>query len=309
MPWVNQVKGLFEGYLGGQALGGAIADLLFGEASPSGKLAETFPKKLSHNPSFLNFPGEADRVEYREGIFVGYRYYDMKDIEPLFPFGYGLSYTEFEYSDLYISKKEIKDTDTVTVSVNVKNVGKSDGKEIVQLYIKDVVSSVIRPNKELRSFEKIELVPGEEKIVTFTLDKRAFAYYDVDLKDWHVETGEFEILVGKSSKEIVLQDTIHVVSTINLQKPIHRNTLMGDLLSDSILAPLAEELLAEANKYNPLAAMSEGEGDMAGMLKASMKYMPLRGLINFCQGAFTEEMLSELIWKLNNGAQQFAKKE
>ncbi|PKG21902.1 glycoside hydrolase family 3 C-terminal domain-containing protein [Niallia nealsonii] len=305
MPWVDQVKGLFEGYLGGQALGGAIADLLFGEVSPSGKLAETFPKKLSHNPSFLNFPGEGDKVEYREGIFVGYRYYDTKDIEPLFPFGYGLSYTEFEYSDLFISKKEINDTDTVTVSVNVKNAGKLVGKEIVQIYVKDVASSVIRPNKELRGFEKLELQPGEEKTVTFTLDKRAFAYYNADLKDWHVETGEFLILVGKSSKEIVLQETIHVHSIITLHKVVHRNTLMGDLLSDSILAPLAKELLAEANKYNPLAIMAEGEGEMAGMLKASMKYMPLRGLINFGQGAFTEEMLSELIQKLNEEAKQY----
>ncbi|WP_160720436.1 glycoside hydrolase family 3 C-terminal domain-containing protein [Bacillus sp. USDA818B3_A] len=300
MPWVDQVKGLFEGYLGGQALGGAIADLLFGEVSPSGKLAETFPKKLAHNPSFLNFPGEGDRVEYREGIFVGYRYYDTKGIEPLFPFGYGLSYTEFEYRDLYISKKEINDTDTVTVNVTIKNVGNFVGKEIVQLYVRDVASSVIRPNKELKGLEKIELQPGEEKTVTFTLDKRAFAYYNVDIKDFHVETGEFEILIGKSSKEIILKETIHVHSTITLQKEIHRNTLMGDLLSDPILAPLATELLTEANKYNPLAASAEGDGDMARMLKASMRYMPLRGLINFCEGAFTEEMLSELIQKLND---------
>ena len=144
-------------------MGGAIADLLFGDANPSGKLAETFPKELSHNPSYLNFPGEEDRVEYREGIFVGYRYYDKKNIETLFPFGYGLSYTTFEYSNLNISKKEILDTETVTVSVKVKNIGEMTGKEVVQLYIRDIESSVIRPEKELKGFEKIELKPGEEK--------------------------------------------------------------------------------------------------------------------------------------------------
>ncbi|CAH2713138.1 Thermostable beta-glucosidase B [Neobacillus rhizosphaerae] len=130
--------------------------------------------------------------------FVGYRYYDKKNIKPLFPFGYGLSYTNFEYSNLSISKKEIQDVETVTVSVNVKNTGGVAGKETVQLYIKDLESSVIRPEKELKGFEKVQLQPDEEKTVTFTLDKRAFAYYDVELKDWHVETGEFEILIGKS---------------------------------------------------------------------------------------------------------------
>ena len=200
MPWLDKAKGVLEANLAGQTMGGAIADLLFGDANPSGKLSETFPKELSHNPSYLNFPGEGDKVEYREGIFVGYRYYDKKNLEPLFPFGYGLSYTTFEYSNLNISKNEILDTETVTVSVKVKNIGEITGKEVVQLYIRDIESSVIRPEKELKGFEKIELKPGEEKTVVFELDKRAFAYYNVDIGDWHVETGEFEILIGKSSR-------------------------------------------------------------------------------------------------------------
>lgn len=134
MPWIDRVKGLLEGYLGGQALGGAVADLLFGDANPSGKLAETFPKKLSHSPAFLNFPGEGDNVEYKEGIFVGYRYYEKKELEPLFPFGFGLSYSTFEYSNLTVSQKAIKDSDTLTVTVNVKNTSNVAGQEIVQLY-------------------------------------------------------------------------------------------------------------------------------------------------------------------------------
>ena len=148
MPWKDRVKGILEGYLGGQAGGGAVADLLFGAANPCGKLAETFPQTLAHNPSSLNFPGEGDRVDYREGLFVGYRYYDAKEIEPLFPFGYGLSYTTFEYTGMAVDKKELTDADTVTVTVKVKNTGTVAGKEIVQLYVRDVESRVIRPVKE-----------------------------------------------------------------------------------------------------------------------------------------------------------------
>ncbi|REE66653.1 beta-glucosidase [Paenibacillus taihuensis] len=149
MPWLPHAKAVLEGYLGGQALGGAFADLLFGDVNPSGKLAETFPQKLSHNPSHLNIPGHDDRVEYKEGVFVGYRYYDMKEIEPLFPFRYGLSYTQFEYSDLAVSRKSLKDTETVEVRVTVRNTGAAHGKEIVQLYVRDVESNVARPQQEL----------------------------------------------------------------------------------------------------------------------------------------------------------------
>ncbi|HFK1393455.1 TPA: glycoside hydrolase family 3 C-terminal domain-containing protein [Bacillus mobilis] len=300
MPWIGKVKGILEGYLGGQALGGAIADILFGDANPSGKLAETFPKVLSDNPSYLNFPGEGDIVEYKEGVFVGYRYYDKKKIEPLFPFGFGLSYTNFEYSNISIDKKEIKDTDTVSVRVNVKNTGSIAGKEIVQLYIKDVESSMIRPEKELKGFEKVELQPGEEKTVSFTLNKRSFAYYNVEWKDWHVETGEFEILVGKSSKEIVLHDSIFVQSTTIIRKPVHRNTLLGEIFMDPILAPIAKELMEKALKDSPFSSMAEGDSDASEMMEAMLNYMPLRALVNFSAGAFTEEMLGEIIELLND---------
>ncbi|UYX55257.1 glycoside hydrolase family 3 C-terminal domain-containing protein [Bacillus thuringiensis] len=300
MPWIGKVKGILEGYLGGQALGGAIADLLFGDVNPSGKLAETFPKVLSDNPSYLNFPGEGDKVEYKEGVFVGYRYYDVKNIEPLFPFGFGLSYTNFEYSNLSINKKEITDTDTVSISVNVKNTGSTAGKEVVQLYIKDVESSMIRPEKELKGFEKVELQPGEEKTVSFTLNKRSFAYYNVELKDWHVETGEFEILVGKSSREIILHNSMYVQSTTIIRKPVHRNTLLGDIFTDPILAPIAKGLMEKALKDSPFGSMTGGDSDVSEMMDAMLNYMPLRALVNFSAGAFTEEMLSEIIGLLND---------
>ncbi len=214
-PWNEKAKGILETWLIGQAGGGAIADILFGNVNPSGKLAETLPIKLSDNPSYLNFPGKKGKVKYQEGIFVGYRYYDKKEMDVLYPFGYGLSYTTFEYSNLQISKKEMMDTDTLEVKVKVKNTGKIFGKEIVQLYVKDIECREIRPEKELKAFSKVILNPKEEKEVTFTLSQRDFAYYEEDINDWYVETGDFEILVGKSSREICLKDIVHITSNLN----------------------------------------------------------------------------------------------
>lgn len=299
MPWLDKAKGLLEAYLGGQALGGAIADLLFGDANPSGKLAETFPKKLSDNPSYLFFPGEGDRVEYREGIFVGYRYYDTKQVEPLFPFGFGLSYTTFEYSNLTVSAERVKDTESLTVSVDVRNTGAVAGKEVVQLYVRDVESGVQRPDKELKGFHKVELQPGEQKTVVFTLDKRAFAYYNVELADWLVETGAFDILIGKSSRDIVLSAKVWVDSTVELPFRVHRNTTVGDLLANPKVAPLAKELLAKASQGSPFAGADE-DGEGAEMMAAMMRYMPLRALSNFSGGAFTEDMLQAMIQQLND---------
>nr|WP_138494541.1 glycoside hydrolase family 3 C-terminal domain-containing protein [Paenibacillus pinistramenti] len=300
MPWIDRVKGLIEGYLGGQALGGAAADLLFGDANPCGKLAETFPKTLSDNPSYLFFPGEGDKVEYREGIFVGYRYYDTKQVEPMFPFGHGLSYTRFEYSGISVNKQAFNDTESVEVKLTVKNTGAVPGKEIVQLYVKDIHSTAARPDKELKGFVKVDLQPGEEQSVAFTLDKRAFAYYNTDLKDWQVESGEFELLVGASSKDIRLSERVTVTSTVSIRQKIDRNTTVGDLLSDPVLRPAAAELLAKANENNPLASLPADGGDASEMMAAMMKYMPLRALSNFSAGHFTEEMLGKMIEHLNH---------
>jgi beta-glucosidase len=296
IPWIDKVKGLLESYLGGQAGGGAVADILFGEVNPSGKLAETFPKKLSHNPSYLNFPGEGNKVEYREGVFVGYRYYDKKEIEPLFPFGYGLSYTTFEYTDIIVDKKEITDKETIEVKVKVKNTGKVKGKEIVQLYVRDVESKVNRPEKELKGFEKIELAPGEEKTVTFKLDKRSFAYYNTEIRDWYVESGEFEILVGKSSKEIELKETVKVNSTVTIKKKYDRNSLIRDLLEDpeteKIIIDLIDSILEKIKEPG------KEKEEVNDVIKWIMD-MPLRGLVSFSKGYFTDEMLQKLLEVLN----------
>ena len=299
MPWAGKVKAILETYLGGQAWGGAVADVLFGVVSPSGKLPETFPKKLSDNPSYINFPGEDDRVEYREGIFVGYRYYDKKEMEVLFPFGHGLSYTIFEYSDLRMDKKKITDRDILRVSVKVKNTGKMPGKEVVQLYVRDVESSVIRPEKELKAFEKVDLKPGEEKEIVFTLDKRAFAYYNVDIKDWYVESGDFEILIGRSSRDIVLKDTVHVESTVPVRKRFHRNSTIGDVMSDPSAREIFSSFMQGILKKLPLFAGAEG-GIIQEFAEIA-KYMPLRNLISFSGGVIAEEMLDTLIQKINLG--------
>ncbi|HOM74636.1 MAG TPA: glycoside hydrolase family 3 C-terminal domain-containing protein [Fervidobacterium sp.] len=297
MPWVNSVKGILESYLGGQASGGAVADILFGVVNPSGKLAETFPKKLSDNPSYLNFPGEGDRVEYREGIFVGYRYYDKKQMEPLFPFGHGLSYTTFEYSNMWVSRKEMNDDETVEVRVKVKNTGNVKGKEVVQLYVRDCESTVNRPEKELKGFEKVELEPGEEKIVSFILDKRAFAYYNVELKDWYVESGEFEILVGKSSRDIILREKIIVNSTVQLKKRFHRNSYIGDIVDDPRGYQIVMDLIEKMRQAGKIS--ENDEKALKDIFQGWLRYQPIRAAVNFGGGYMTEEMLDNILKTLN----------
>ena len=213
MPWIDEVDAILEGYLGGQAGAGAIVDILVGNVNPSGKLAETFPIHLQDNPSYDQFPGGPATVEYRESIYIGYRYYDSAQQDVLFPFGFGLSYTSFEYSDLQLSAANVKDSDSLTVTFKVKNTGKVAGQEIVQLYVRDVESTAFRPEKELKGFAKVSLAAGEETAVSIELDKRAFAYYNPVLGDWCVESGAFDILIGASSQDIRLQNTVTVEST------------------------------------------------------------------------------------------------
>ncbi|MCV4231441.1 glycoside hydrolase family 3 C-terminal domain-containing protein [Virgibacillus sp. LDC1] len=295
MPWLGEAKAVLEAYLGGQALGGAIADILFGDANPSGKLAETFPVALSDNPSYLFFPGEGDRVEYREGLFVGYRYYDSKKLNPLFPFGHGLSYTTFEYSKLTVDKKQLKDTEKLSVSVDVKNTGTQAGKEIVQLYVHDRESSVIRPDQELKGFHKVELAPGEAKTITFELDHRSFAYYDIELKDWVVESGEFEIRIGKSSRDIELTEIVELQSTTERQIVFHRNSTVSDLKKTAKGAAFVEDFIGKL----PFASAIEDKSH-AEMFRAFLDAMPLRGLLSFSGGKTTEKQLSDLIDFLNS---------
>ena len=224
MPWADKVPAILNMFLTGQAGGSAVCDILFGDVNPSGKLSETYPLALEDNSSYNYFPGTTVSVEHRESIYVGYKYYDTAEKDVAFPFGFGLSYTTFEYSDLKVSADKIKDTDTVTVSFKVKNTGDVDGAEVAQLYVNDVESTIYRPVKELRGFKKVFLKAGEEKEVEITLDKRAFAYYNVNINDWHVESGDFRILVGASSRDIKLDATIYVESTVDAEIPDYKAT-------------------------------------------------------------------------------------
>lgn len=200
MPWIDEVAGLVEAYYMGQEGGHALAEILIGKANPSGKLSMTFPKKLSDTPAFINYPGSRD-VVYGEGIFVGYRYYDKRDVDPLFPFGHGLSYTSFKYGELK-APGSFKQGETVTASINIENNGAYDGKEVLQLYVSDPACSVARPLRELKAFKKVEIKKGESQSVQFSLDPRAFSFYDPYKKKWVAEPGEFELQVGSSSRDI-----------------------------------------------------------------------------------------------------------
>lgn len=219
MPWVDKPAAILEAYLGGEAIGEASARILYGEANPCGHLAESFPVQLSDNPSYLYYFGEGDRVEYREGVFIGYRYYSTKKMKTLFPFGHGLSYTGFEYSGLTLDKSEMADTDCLKVSVNVKNTGSVSGKALVQLYVCPPGREIIRPIRELKGFEKVELAPGEVKTVEFELTKRAFAHWGKEFADWRVESGEYRIQICENAENVILEAPVKINST-QLLRPI-----------------------------------------------------------------------------------------
>jgi len=334
MPWVNDVSSILEGYLGGQAGAGGIADILYGVVNPSGRLAETFPIQLADNPSQAYFPGGPATVEYRESIYVGYRYYDTVKQAVLFPFGYGLSYTSFAYDHLKIFKAQDEDG-TVTIQLTVKNTGKTRGKETVQVYVRDVESTPFRPEKELKGFAKVDLKPGEECEVSIELDRRAFAFYDVEQRDWLVEAGEFDILVGASSQDIRLIGSLQLASTqkasaVDKEKlATYYNFSKGALVSqrdfEALLGhPLPPNQIPEKGSYTlntPIDDMSDswigrrlfkvlekqmskmvvGQEDTptALMMMTVLHEMPLRSMLMTEDGPFTREILEALLEMIN----------
>jgi len=277
-------------------------DVLFGDVNPCGRLPESFPLRLEDNPSFPWYGGEKDIVEYREGVFVGYRWYDKKSLPVLFPFGYGLSYSNFTYQNLRLSASQLKDTNTLTVQVDVTNTGKAFGKEVVQLYVADRASTAIRPVRELKGFEKVALAPGETKAVTFTLDKRAFAYWNTTLHDWHVETGAFGIQIGKSSRDIVLEADVNVLSTVEIAEKITLNSIFLDLMADPKTAPVLQpliDMMAEAFGSHTSAGQQESDAISADMMQAMIGYTPIRSMLSFAGGRITYDDLVAMVEKLN----------
>ncbi|MEG0741564.1 MAG: glycoside hydrolase family 3 C-terminal domain-containing protein [Clostridia bacterium] len=300
MPWLGKVGAVVEAYLGGQAIGGATKDLLFGDVNPCGRLPESFPLKLEHNPSYLTYGGEKDRAVYSEGVFVGYRYYDKKCMELLFPFGYGLSYTTFAYANLKLSAKQIKDTESLTVSVDVTNTGERAGKEVVQLYVGDRESTVFRPVRELKGIRKIFLAPGETQSLTFTLDKRAFAYWCEQIHDWHVETGAFAIEIGHSSRDIALSADVLVESTVALPETFTMDSIFMDLLKNE-KAKLVLKPLMDAMMQNLGVGVAKNDDDAsksaisADMMQAMIMYSPLRAMLSFAPGQVTYDQLAGMV--------------
>lgn len=309
MPWLDKVAGVLQMYLAGQASGGAAVNLLFGDATPCGKLAETFPLHLEDNPSYLNFPGNREKVCYQEGVFIGYRYYDKKKMDVLFPFGYGLSYTDFTYSNMKVTVNGknaadvdvIKETDEIVVSADITNTGNYDGAEIVQLYIKNPVVYEIRPEKELRDFAKVFLKAGETKTVTFTLNARAFSYYETRIHDWYAESGDYEILLASSSRDIRLQDTVSITGSKKIPFVADYVTTCEDVELFAKDGSALDEMLrgsgfAEATDHDGDDSMGSGTADM---MKAMFTGTPLHSILSFSSEELTYEDIQDTIRKLN----------
>lgn len=296
MPWADKVGGILEMYLGGQAVGGATVDLLFGAVSPSGKLAETFPMHLEDNPSYLNFPGNGDQVEYREGIYVGYRWYDTRKMPVRWAFGHGLSYTQFEYSNLRVNKEKIAQGEGVRVAIDVKNVGHMGAKEVVQLYVHSAHDGAARPEQELKGFEKVYIAPGKTETVEFELNPRAFAYYESAIRDWYVEGGAYEIRIGASSRDVRAAKTIEIEAGKPIPVRVTMDTTFGDLMkipgSQPILQPVMGGMMAQ------FGGVPEDDS-MSGMMDAMVGFMPLHALKSFGGGQVSDKMLEEMIAALN----------
>ena len=319
MPWNDGVAAILNSYLGGQAGAGAVADIISGAVNPSGKLPETYPMFYADTPAKNNFPGNPASVEYRESIYIGYRYYEKAKKAVRYPFGYGLSYTTFEYSDIKVSDKSIKDTDTLTVTVKVKNTGAVPGYEIVQLYVADKESTIYRPEKELKGFRKIWLNPDEEKEVVFELSKRAFAFYNVNINDWCVESGDFDILVGASSADIRLSATVNVtaeaveIPDYSAVAPLYYTGDVQNVPDEQFIAVLGRELppstydpnrkLTIQDTFESCAHTKNGARFYkllttvvpAGFAQAIALQTPFRDFISMSGGVMSEDMADGLV--------------
>ncbi|MCM1088668.1 MAG: glycoside hydrolase family 3 C-terminal domain-containing protein [Muribaculaceae bacterium] len=302
-PWADKVAAVLEMYLGGQGVGEATDQLLYGEVNPSGRLAETFPIRLEDNPSYLNFPGDGDNVDYAEGIYVGYRYYDTKKMPVRWAFGHGLSYTAYEYSNLKMPAEALNDDGSVKVTVDVKNTGSMAGKEVVQLYVSDKNGTAGRPAKELKGFAKVALAVGETKTVEFTLTARDLSFYHEGLGDWYAPAGTYEVLVGHASDEIALRGEL----TFETKKlpPMYVNgaTTMGQLMKHPVTAPVVEQMMKGMQGAMPAQdADAQSAADALGtgmeMMEAMITGMPLKSIASFA-GAEVAEKIEEMMVTLN----------
>jgi len=303
--WIDDVAAVLESWMMGQAGGAAIADVLYGRVNPCGKLAETFPHKLSDTPAHINWPGEAGEVRYGEGLFIGYRYYDAKEMPVLFPFGYGLSYTTFAYDNPTVSAQSFKDVDGLTITVDITNTGRVAGKEIVQVYVHDQKSGLARPPKELKGFAKVELQPGETKTVSIPLDFRAFAYYHPKYKQWITEDGDFDLLIGASATDIRQTLTVTLESTLSLPCLIDKESTIREWMADPrgkvVLGPFYTQIETQSRKMFGGGERYGNENAIGMDIMDMMNDMPLVSVLMFQQGALSmpaEEMLEGFLMQV-----------
>lgn len=323
MPWINRVRGLLNVYLAGQAGAAAVADIIAGKANPCGKLAETYPMKLSDTPTYKNYALPEKDAFYTESIYIGYRFYDKANKAVRFPFGFGLSYTSFEYSKLKLSKKKLTSGDEIEVSFTVKNTGDVAGCEVAQVYVGKGDTAIFRAPKELKGFAKVALEPKEKKTVTVTLNERSFAFYNTQTSDWCVENGEYEILVGSSSKDILLKDKISADKFDNSKMPdyqavpVYFSTEPNKATKEDLAVLYGGELpvtpIKEKCDYNTtIDDMSDkGIGKLiskivkkvalssddvsAGMMASAAVQTPVRNFISMSNGLFSEDMADGLL--------------
>ncbi|WP_418667890.1 glycoside hydrolase family 3 C-terminal domain-containing protein [Allofournierella sp.] len=310
MPWLQDVAAVLEMYLAGEAVGEATADLLFGAVNPSGKLAETFPLRLQDTPCYLNFPGDGKTVDYHEDIYVGYRWYDAREMPVLFPFGHGLSYTSFTYTGIALDKAHMDDSETLTATVRVKNTGGRTGKEVVQLYVHPGPDTgpALRARQELKGFAKVELAPGEEKAVQFRLNGRSFAYYEPRLAGWHVPSGIYTVSAGGSSHSLPLHAQVRVGSRQKLPLAAQETTTVGDVLALGSEAQIAQlnTLLKKTSFYTPESGSADPLGSgTRQFLGAMASGLPLHALRSF--GDVCNEEIERLLGALSTPAQKGGK--
>lgn len=324
MPWADDVKAILNAYLGGQSVAPAIVDVLTGKANPCGKLAETYPICLKDTPTLFRYPDSKEDVQYRESIFIGYRYYDKVERNVRFPFGFGLSYTSFEYSDIKLKKKNLTKGEGAKVTFTIKNTGDVAGSEIAQVYVAKPESKIFRAPKELKGFVKIHLDPGEEKKVTVELDDRAFAFWNTATEDWCVESGEYKILVGASSRDIRLEAAAKMKSEddetiVDLKesagvyfdgdparareddfKVIYGGEfkLAPEITSDSLNNSIERSKDKGLAKfiYNTVdLAMKPKGGVGSSMITNTIMQTPIRNYVSMSNGLFTEDMADGLL--------------
>ena len=303
MPWIDDVEAVMEAYLCGEGAGVAIARALFGKVNPSGRLPETFPVRLEDNPAYIDFSGDCSAIDYREGIFVGYRYYTKKKIPVLFPFGYGLSYSTFTYGIMKTDTDKMKDNETVEVTVDVINESDIPGKEVVELYIEPDIpdTKVRRPVRELKGFKKVFLDAREKKTVGFILDKSAFAYYDTDISDWYVEPGDYKIEICRNADEVITYKTINVTPKKLKKRVYDENCVYKDLREDhfawKIVKPYFDKYRRECLGWqNADDSATEAFGSDPEVYLADTT---LRNVVNMSQGAVTRQEMQDVLDRLN----------